>query len=46
MVNFFKTDPTLSTQFDEVYRWDKWPYNGGSTDSGIDLVARRKDDGR
>lgn len=46
MVNFFKTDPTLSAQFDEVYRWDKWPYNGGATDSGIDLVARRKDDGK
>lgn len=46
MVNFFKTDPTLSAQFDEVYRWDKWPYNGGTTDSGIDLVARRKEDGK
>ena len=46
MVNFFKTDPTLSAQFDEVYRWDKWPYNGGTTDSGIDLVARRREDGK
>nr|VDG64680.1 restriction-modification system LlaBIII [Streptococcus thermophilus] len=45
MVNFFKTDPTLSAQFEEVYRWDKWPYNGGKTDTGIDLVARRRDDG-
>lgn len=46
MVNFFKTDPTLSAEFDEVYRWDKWPYNGGKTDTGIDIVARRRDDGK
>ena len=46
MVNFFKADPTLAAQFDEVYRWDKWRYNGGKTDTGIDLVARRKDDGK
>ena len=45
MVNFFKTDPVLSEQFDEVHRWDKWRYNGGKTDTGIDLVARRRDDG-
>ncbi|MCG7457124.1 DEAD/DEAH box helicase [Corynebacterium sp. ACRPH] len=44
MVNFFKTDPVLSEQFDEVHRWDKWRYNGGKTDTGIDLVARRRDD--
>lgn len=46
MVNFFRTDPTLSNEFDEVCRWDKWRYNGGKADTGIDLVARRKDDGR
>ena len=46
MVNFFRTDPTLSNEFDEVCRWNKWRYNGGRTDTGIDLVARRKDDGR
>lgn len=45
MVNFFKTDPVLSAEFDEVQRWDKWRYNGGKTDTGIDLVARRRDDG-
>ncbi|WP_175935869.1 DEAD/DEAH box helicase [Corynebacterium sp. Marseille-P4321] len=46
MVNFFEADPVLSAQFDEVQRWDKWRYNGGKTDTGIDLVARRKDDGK
>ena len=45
MVNFFRTDPTLRTQFDEVSRWVDWRYNGGKADTGIDLVARRVDDG-
>ena len=45
MVNYFKTDPTLKNQFDEVCRWTDWRYNGGKADTGIDLVARRVDDG-
>ncbi|MCQ9677929.1 DEAD/DEAH box helicase [Corynebacterium sp. BF-R-2] len=45
MVNYFKTDPTLKNQFDEVCRWTDWRYNGGKSDTGIDLVARRVDDG-
>lgn len=45
MVNYFRTDPTLKAQFDEVYRWSDWKYNGGAPDTGIDLVARRIDDG-
>lgn len=46
MVNYFKTDPTLKNQFDEVCRWTDWRYNGGKADTGIDLVARRVDDGK
>ena len=46
MVNFIKADPTLSQQYDEVYRWPDWKYNGGKADTGIDLVARRREDGR
>ncbi|WP_156230292.1 DEAD/DEAH box helicase [Corynebacterium occultum] len=46
MVNFIKQDPTLSQQYDEVYRWGDWKYNGGKADTGIDLVARRREDGR
>lgn len=46
MVNFIKADPTLSQQYDEVYRWPEWKYNGGKADAGIDLVARRREDGR
>lgn len=45
MVNYFQTDPTLKAQFDEVSRWIDWRYNGGMADTGIDLVARRRDDG-
>src|SRR5699024_3896359 len=44
MVNFFRTAPTLASQFDEVYRWGDWRYNGGKADTGIDLVAHRIDD--
>lgn len=46
MVNYFKTDPTLKNQFDEVSRWMDWRYNGGKADIGIDLVERRVDDER
>lgn len=46
MVNFIKQDPTLSQQYDEVYRWTDWKYNGGKADTGIDLVARRREDER
>ncbi|OFP38080.1 DEAD/DEAH box helicase [Corynebacterium sp. HMSC071B10] len=46
MVNFFRADPTLAPEFDQVYRWGDWPFNGGKADTGIDLVARRVEDGR
>lgn len=42
MVNFIKADPILSGEYDEVYRWEDWKYNGGKADTGIDLVARRR----
>lgn len=45
MVSYFKTDPTLSSEYSEVYRWVDWRYNGGKADTGIDLVAKRADDG-
>ncbi|WJY69104.1 DEAD/DEAH box helicase [Corynebacterium auris] len=44
MVNFFRTSPSLAEQFDEVCRWADWRYNGGLADTGIDIVAHRKDD--
>ncbi|RSZ66017.1 DEAD/DEAH box helicase [Corynebacterium hylobatis] len=44
MVRYFQLDPLMSSEYDEVYHWSKWPYNGGRTDSGIDIVARNRDD--
>ncbi len=44
MVNYFRTDPTLKNEFDEVVRWTDWRYNGGKVDTGIDLVAHRIED--
>ena len=43
MVNFLKTDPLLSSEYDEVFRWTDWRYANGP-DTGIDLVARRRED--
>lgn len=45
MVNYFRADPVLSTTYDRVVRWNDWEYNGGKADTGIDLVARRTEDG-
>ncbi|MBN9644746.1 DEAD/DEAH box helicase [Corynebacterium mendelii] len=46
MVNYFQADPVLAATYDEVCRWGDWRYNGGKTDTGIDMVARRIEDGR
>lgn len=45
MVNYFRADPVLSATYDRVVRWNDWEYNGGKADTGIDLVARRTEDG-
>ncbi|WP_040085390.1 DEAD/DEAH box helicase [Corynebacterium humireducens] len=44
MVNYFRHDPTLSQEYDQVCRWVDWEFNGGQIDTGIDLVARRRED--
>ncbi|MCQ9339536.1 DEAD/DEAH box helicase [Corynebacterium phoceense] len=46
MVNFFRNDPTLAQTYEQVERFNDWRYNGGRPDTGIDLVARRREDGR
>ncbi len=43
MVKFFKTEPTYSKQFSEVWLWKDWPGNDGRPDTGIDLVAENSD---
>jgi len=45
MVDYFFLDPTLSVEYDAVRRWPDWDHNAGTHDTGIDLVARRKDTG-
>lgn len=45
MVEFFKLDPTLASQYDEVMLWRDWPHREGRTDVGIDVVARSKHTG-
>lgn len=46
MVNFFRSDPVLANEYEDVCRWVDWRYNGSNADTGIDLVARRREDGR
>ena len=46
MVNYFRNDPTLSEEYEDVRRFIDWKYYDGQSDTGIDLVARRREDGR
>ncbi|GAB88168.1 DEAD/DEAH box helicase [Gordonia rhizosphera] len=45
MVRYFELDPTMSQQYDQVWRWIDWPDRAGKPDTGIDLVARTRDTG-
>ncbi|MDK9347694.1 DEAD/DEAH box helicase [Propionibacterium freudenreichii] len=45
MVEYFYTDPLLSVEYDEVCTWPEWTHNEHTHDSGIDLVARNREDG-
>ena len=38
---FLLTDRLYSEQYEKVWMWVDFPYNGGKHDSGIDLVAKR-----
>lgn len=42
--SFLQVDPLWSEQFSRVWMWDQWPEKWGH-DSGIDLVAERRDGG-
>ena len=42
--SFLQVDPLWSEQFAKVWMWDQWPEKWGH-DSGIDLVAERRDGG-
>lgn len=45
MVRYLELDPMLSQEYDSVWRWMDWPGRDGHPDTGIDLVARRRDTG-
>lgn len=45
MVRYFDLDPTLSQQYDRVWRWMDWSGRKGKPDNGIDLFARERDSG-
>ncbi len=41
---YVTTDPAWAQKFSDVWSWTEWPGRGTSTDTGIDLVARNRDD--
>ena len=41
---FLLKDPLYQEQFSEVWLWNSWPGRDGKTDTGIDLVAKNRDD--
>ncbi|WP_394275195.1 DEAD/DEAH box helicase family protein [Luteococcus sp.] len=45
MLAYFRTDPVLAAQYDEVCTWPQWSHNESTHDSGIDLVARNRETG-
>lgn len=45
MVHRFRANPILSATYGQVVRWKDWEYNDDKADTGIDLVARRSEDG-
>lgn len=45
MVRYFELDPTLSQQYERVWRFVDWPGRGSQGDVGIDLVAQERGTG-
>lgn len=43
ILNFIRTDPEWVARFSDVWLWQDWPERGTRTDTGIDLVARYRD---
>jgi predicted helicase len=42
---FLLNDPTYADQYNDVWLWSDWPGRAGKPDTGIDLVASRRDGG-
>jgi predicted helicase len=39
-----RTDPEWTAKFSDVWLWTDWPERAGRPDTGIDLVAKNRDD--
>ncbi|HEX5853690.1 MAG TPA: DEAD/DEAH box helicase [Solirubrobacteraceae bacterium] len=44
MKAYLGADPQFVEQFSDVWLWSEWPDNNGKGDTGIDLVARERDE--
>ncbi len=44
MQAYLRADPQFVERFSEVWLWSEWPSNDGKVDTGIDLVARERND--
>ena len=42
MKKYFLTSPLYSEMFENVWLWSEFPYNGGKHDTGIDIVAKKR----
>ncbi|MFC7404816.1 DEAD/DEAH box helicase [Georgenia alba] len=40
---YLKADPEWTAKFSDVWLWSEWPGREGRPDTGIDLVAKRRD---
>ncbi len=43
MRKYFMVSPIYAEQYEKVWLWKDFPYNGGVHDFGIDLVAKKRD---
>ena len=44
--SYLRNDPAWTAKFSDVWLWTDWPEREGRPDTGIDLVARNRDDDR
>lgn len=42
---YLSTEPEWTARFENVWLWPEWPGRGNRTDTGIDIVAERRDGG-
>lgn len=43
MKKYFLTCPLYAETFEAVWTWAEFPYNGGKHDTGIDLIAKKRE---